>query len=97
MKQKPMDQYTWQEVEIGGVLTEPGTARNYRVGEWRSMHPVWDTKRCIKCGVCWCVCPEGAIQEQPDGYFNMQDYCKGCGICTKECVTGCISMVPEEG
>jgi Pyruvate/2-oxoacid:ferredoxin oxidoreductase delta subunit len=27
----------------------------------------------------------------------MNDYCKGCGICAKECVTGCIKMAPEEG
>ena len=94
---KAWDQVTWQEIEIGGVLTEPGSARAYRTGDWRSMYPVWDKQRCIKCGVCWTVCPEAGISEEPDGYFEMNDYCKGCGICAKECVTGCIKMLPEEG
>ncbi len=31
-----------------------------------------------------------------DGYFEMNTYCKGCGICVKECVTSCIKMVVEE-
>jgi len=82
-------------MEIGAALTEPGSARAYRTGDWRSMYPVWDKKRCIQCGVCWTVCPEAGISEEPDGYFEMNDYCKGCGICAKECVTGCISMTPE--
>jgi pyruvate ferredoxin oxidoreductase delta subunit len=43
------------------------------------------------------VCPEAGISEEPDGYFEMNDYCKGCGICAKECVTGCIKMLPEGG
>ena len=93
---KPPEAYTWQEIEIGAVIVEPGSAREYQVGDWRSMHPVWDKKRCIKCGVCWTVCPEAGISEEVDGYFDMNAYCKGCGICSKECVTGCISMVPEE-
>ena len=93
---KPWDQWTWQEIEIGGVLTEPGSARAYNTGDWRSLQPVWDKKRCIKCGVCWTVCPEAGISEEPEGYFDMNQYCKGCGICAKECVTGCISMVLEE-
>ena len=96
MSSKPMDQVTWQEIEPGAILTEPGSARAYNTGDWRSQHPVWTKSRCIRCGVCWTVCPEGGISEEPGGYFDMNQYCKGCGICAKECVTGCISMVPEE-
>ena len=92
---KPWDQVTWQEIEIGGVLTEPGSARAYRTGDWRSMYPVWDKPRCIKCGVCWTVCPEAGISEEPDGYFDMNDYCKGCGICAKECTVKAIVMQRE--
>ena len=77
-------------------MTEPGTARNYNTGDWRSSRPVWDKIRCIKCGICWTVCPEAGISEDADGYFDMNTYCKGCGICVKECVTGCIKMVLEE-
>ena len=60
---KPLEQTTWQEIELGGLLREPGSARNYRTGDWRSQHPVWTKSRCIRCGVCWTVCPEPAIIE----------------------------------
>jgi len=94
---KPLDQMTWQEIELGAILRTPGSAREYRTGDWRSQHPVWTKSRCIRCGVCWTVCPEPAIIQEPGGYFDMDpDYCKGCGICARECVTGCIAMVPEE-
>ena len=94
---KPLEDYTWQEVELGGILREPGSARDYKVGDWKSQHPVWTKSHCIRCGVCWTVCPEGAIIEEEGGYFDVNlDYCKGCGICARECVIGCISMVTEE-
>ena len=60
---KPFYEVTWQEIELGGLLRTPGSAREYRVGDWRSQHPVWDKSRCIRCGVCWTVCPEPAIVE----------------------------------
>lgn len=89
-----MEQYTWQELEVGCVITEPGNAREYKTGDWRSQHPEWDRERCIKCGVCYLVCPDAAIVEGEHNFFYMDpDYCKGCGICARECVTGCITMV----
>ena len=94
---KPMDQYTWKEIEIGGVVTEPGNASEYKTGDWRSLTPVVDKSRCIKCGVCWMYCPDDAIIKTEDGYFVADlEYCKGCGICANECTTNCISMVQEE-
>ena len=48
MSSKPMDQITWQEIEVGAVLTEPGSARAYNTGDWRSQHPVWTKSRCIR-------------------------------------------------
>jgi pyruvate ferredoxin oxidoreductase delta subunit len=62
---KPLEQNTWQDIELGGLLREPGSARQYRTGDWRSQHPVWTKSRCIRCGVCWTVCPEPAIIEEP--------------------------------
>ncbi len=93
---KPIEEYTWRELTPGCVMTEPGSAREYKTGDWRSQHPVWDRERCIRCGVCWIFCPDAAIFETSEGYFDMlPDYCKGCGICGRECVTGCISYVAE--
>ncbi len=94
---KPMDQYTWKEIPVGCVVDEPGNARDYKTGDWKSQKPVVDTDKCIKCGVCWVFCPDAAIHKNKEGYFLANlDYCKGCGICARECWTGCIRMVEEE-
>jgi pyruvate ferredoxin oxidoreductase delta subunit len=94
---KPMDQYTWEEIPIGSVITEPGNAREYKTGDWRSQRPVVEKTQCIKCGVCWIFCPDAAIYKTGEGTYQANlDYCKGCGICARECLTGCITMVEEE-
>ena len=94
---KPIDQYTWEEIPIGCVVTEAGNAHEYKTGDWKSQRPVVDKDKCIKCGVCWVFCPDAAIYRTEDGYYLANlDYCKGCGICARECWTGCIKMVEEE-
>jgi pyruvate ferredoxin oxidoreductase delta subunit len=92
-----MDEYAWHELEVGCVITEPGNAKIYKTGDWKSLKPVVEEERCIKCGVCWLYCPDVAIEKTPEGYFQANlDYCKGCGICATECWTGCITMVEEQ-
>jgi pyruvate ferredoxin oxidoreductase delta subunit len=94
---KPMDQITWQELEIGAVVTEVGNARQYETGSWRSERPVVKKDQCIKCGVCWLFCPDMCIVRSEEGHFEADlTYCKGCGICAKECPVGCITMISEE-
>lgn len=94
---KPEGELTWKDIEIGGIITEPGNASQYRTGEWRSQKPVYDFSRCIKCGVCQIFCPEGCIQPNAEGYFVADMfYCKGCGICWRECPAMAITMVEEE-
>lgn len=86
----------WRDFEPGFVLTEIGSSRYYRTGDWRSKRPVWDNSRCIQCGLCYIYCPDMAVYRRPDGYFEANlDYCKGCGICARECFTQCIEMVDE--
>lgn len=93
---KPMEKYTWQELTVGNVILEPGNAKEYLTGDWRSSRPVFENSRCIKCGVCWMFCPDCAIRQRADGYFEADmDYCKGCGICSRECWPGAISMTEE--
>jgi pyruvate ferredoxin oxidoreductase gamma subunit len=88
---------SWRELLPGCIVTEPGSAKAYRTGDWKSAHPVWNKEKCIKCGLCYLFCPEGCIREQEDGYFEANlYYCKGCGICARECWTEAISMVEEE-
>lgn len=88
---------SWKDIEIGCIVTEPGSASEYRTGDWRADRPDYDFSRCIKCGLCYMYCPEGCIYQNDDGYFVADMYyCKGCGICAVECWTKAISMVQEE-
>jgi pyruvate ferredoxin oxidoreductase delta subunit len=94
---KPEGELTWKDIGIGGIVTEPGNASQYRTGDWRSQRPVYDFSRCIKCAVCQIFCPEGCIQPNAEGYFEADlFYCKGCGICWRECQAMAIKMVEEE-
>ncbi|MCW3136562.1 MAG: 4Fe-4S binding protein [Canidatus Methanoxibalbensis ujae] len=87
----------WHEVEIGAIVKEPGSASEYKTGDWRSEVPVRDNEKCIKCGICYIFCPEGCIYRTEDGYFDANlYYCKGCGICAYECPRGVIRMIEEK-
>lgn len=89
--------YTWKDLEIGCIVTEPGSSKYYRTGDWRSQVPTYTFSRCIKCGVCALFCPEGCIGPNAEGHFQADLFwCKGCGICSRECPTGVITMVDEE-
>jgi len=86
----------WQDVTIGCIVSDPGSARQYHTGGWRAQRPICDNEKCIKCGVCYIFCPEGCIIEKKDGFFEADlDYCKGCGICAHECWPFAIKMVEE--
>ncbi len=93
---KKESELTWRDIEIGGIATEPASARQYRTGDWRSQRPTYDFNRCIKCGICYIFCPEGCIGKNAEGHFEADlYYCKGCGICARECPTKVITMVEE--
>ena len=94
---KSEGELTWQDLEVGYIVSEPGNARIYQSGTWRSQRPTYDFKRCIKCGLCYIFCPEACISQNDEGYFEADlYYCKGCGICARECWTKVITMVNEE-
>lgn len=80
----------------------PGTSDKNKTGNWRTYIPVIDHEKCISCGTCARVCPEGCVfpsQEQNAAgkifYEKDLDYCKGCGICAEECPVKCIKMEIE--
>ena len=94
---KPEDELTWKALEIGSIITEPGSASRYQTGGWRTQRPNLDTSKCIKCGLCAIFCPEGCRLQTAEGHFDANlFYCKGCGICACECWTQAITMVGEE-
>ena len=94
---KSEGEMTWKDLEIGCIVTEPGSARQYKTGTWRSQRPTYEFSKCIKCGICQIFCPEGCVKQDEEGNFVADlYYCKGCGICAKECPTKVITMVEEE-
>jgi pyruvate ferredoxin oxidoreductase delta subunit len=96
-KSKSEDKLTWKDIEVGAISTEPGSASEYKTGDWRSRRPTYDFSKCIKCAICQTFCPEGAIKPNKEGYYEANLYhCKGCGICSKECPTKVITMVEEK-
>ena len=81
----------------GAVISEAGSTKKYKTGDWRTFKPTINQEKCIKCGKCWMNCPDGAISKDKDGKFIINyDYCKGCLICEKECPVKCISHKVEE-
>lgn len=87
----------WEELELGTSITRAGNACELRTGDWKTLHPVTDREKCIKCSLCSIYCPEFCISEDEEGYYP-QDlfYCKGCGICANECPKNAITMVMDE-
>lgn len=66
-------------------------------GDWRTIRPILDENKCIKCGLCFLYCPVNAIKKENDRFVITYNYCKGCGICAHECPKNAIEMVKEEG
>jgi len=87
-------QKPWQELALGGDIESPGSSRDFVTGNWRTAgYPETDTGQCIKCGVCWVVCPDMAYSQNDEGFYDwISRYCKGCGVCAEECPKGAIEM-----
>jgi phenylglyoxylate dehydrogenase delta subunit len=64
-------------------------------GDWRTLRPVVDRDKCVKCAVCWVYCPAQCIIEKPRWFDIDLAACKGCGVCAAECPHRAIAMVEE--
>jgi len=49
--------------------------------------------RCIGCGCCKGVCPEGAISMRPEDERVIRDKCTACGACCEECPSTALSAI----
>jgi len=94
-----MKKYTnVKTMPIGTAIDTPGSAREYKTGNWRNNRPVHDKEKCINCLICWIYCPEGCIKVKDGKMTGIDlDYCKGCGICAEECPpkVKAIEMIEE--
>ncbi len=97
MPKKNENELTWKDMTVGLIVSEPGSASQYRTGDWKSESPILTKEQCNKCGLCFIYCPEGCIQPDKEGWFIADlFYCKGCGICAKECPKNAIKMEGED-
>ena len=63
----------------------------------RTMRPVIDFDKCVKCTLCWLQCPDSCFDVTSDGLYdaNMESCC-GCGVCEAVCpAKDCVTMVSE--
>ena len=83
---------------MGSILWNPAIVPSLRRGNWRSLRPVLDREKCVKCGTCYIMCPDMCYDQQDEeGYYLVNlFYCKGCGICAAVCPKNAIEMVIEE-
>ncbi len=86
----------WKELPPGAVVTEPGSSKQYKTGDWRAFKPVVENDKCVNCLLCWVYCPDAAIMRDEKGVRINYDFCKGCGICSKECPRLAIKMTEEK-
>lgn len=87
-----------KEIPTGGKIISAGNSVEYKTGDWRSMKPIRDIKKCTNCMICWMYCPENCIVAKNGKLQKIDlDFCKGCGICATECPFKAIEMVEEGG
>ncbi len=48
--------------------------------------------RCIGCGRCVTVCPEGVHRQEGSLHTLERERCSGCGTCARACPTGALSV-----
>lgn len=56
----------------------------------------WHRNRCIGCGRCIAVCPEGAWSESDGGMVRDASLCRGCRICEERCPTLAIDFADRK-
>jgi pyruvate ferredoxin oxidoreductase delta subunit len=81
----------------GGKGYRPERSQVFKKFSSRTMRPVIDFDKCVKCTLCWLQCPDSCFDVMPDGLYDANmEACCGCGVCEAVCpVEDCITMVNE--
>jgi len=81
--------------QVGGY--RPARNPYFKKFSTRTMRPVIDFDKCIKCTLCWLQCPDSCFDVTPDLTYDLNaEACCGCGVCEAVCpVDDCVTMVNE--
>jgi len=84
--------------DLTGIVTDPGSSKEYQTGSWRQgQRPKWDKQKCRQCLICFHHCPEACFQLKGDKIVGLDlSFCKGCGQCQEVCPFNAIEMEVEE-
>lgn len=86
---------TYKDLPAEPVASQ--STEDVMTGNWRTIRPVLNQDKCIRCYMCWKFCPDMSMVVEKEGdypYVDL-DHCKGCGICSNECPRGAIRMERE--
>jgi len=82
-----------------GAVSRPLESLENKTGSWAVKVPKVNPDKCVGCGECRMLCPEGCIDLVKKGEKVVAevdyDYCKGCGICSEICHSHAIEMVEK--
>jgi len=86
---------TYKDLPAEPVASQ--STEDVMTGTWRTIRPVLNQDKCIRCYMCWKFCPDMSMTVEKEGDYPSVDldHCKGCGICSNECPRGAIKMVRE--
>ena len=51
-------------------------------------------EKCVGCGKCVAMCPQGALELKENKSFLKPQYCIGCGACVSVCPVDALRVVP---
>jgi pyruvate ferredoxin oxidoreductase delta subunit len=81
----------------GGKGYVPERNQYFKKFTTRTMRPVIDFDKCVKCTLCWLQCPDSCFDVTPDNLYDANmEACCGCGVCEAVCpAKDCVTMVNE--
>ena len=97
---EPVEMPGWTQMREGLVIPAVPVGETnplFKKYTTRTARPLVKFDACVKCQICYTVCPDECFIPTPEGHWDIRyESCCGCGICAQSCpVAGCIEMVDE--